>query len=97
MLRKDPPRRTLCGVQDDGVRGMLNMFVGVPALEGEILPAVGRRKRTACGRQDDTRRSDRIALKGLNQVQQQYSLRLWQTQANTLRVQDNAERELLHR
>ena len=35
-------------------------------LRGEILPAVGRRKRTACGHQDDTRGAGRIALNYLN-------------------------------
>ncbi len=41
-------------------------------LRGEILPAFGRRKRTACGRQDDTRRAGRVTLKDLNQTRQQY-------------------------
>ena len=33
---------------------------------GEILPAVGRRKRTPCGAQDDTRRAGQENAKSMN-------------------------------
>ena len=59
-----------CGRQDDSDRGMPVCVCWRLRLRGEILPAVGRRKRTACGRQDDTRKAGRIALKDLNQARQ---------------------------
>ena len=59
----------------------------------EILPAVGRRKRTACGRQDDTRGGyGNVCLLAFPPAGGDPPCR-WQAQANALRAQDDSVRE----
>ena len=59
-----PCEESPCGRK--GRRDPPTMLRVLARLRGEILPAVGRRKRTPCGVQDDTRRAGRITLKYLN-------------------------------
>ena len=53
--------------QDDSVRECYMCLLACPPA-GEILPAVGGRKRTACGRQDDARRAGRDNTRGVGRM-----------------------------
>ena len=72
-----------CGAQDDSVRGMLNLFVGVPACGGRSsLPLAGASEPPAGVRMTHAG-VGRDGINNLNQARQQNGPRLWRTQANT--------------